>query len=184
MKASGSPQSPRLHTVSTSFEEIFDAHAGFVWRVLRYCGVAERDLPDIAQEVFLVIHRRVESHDPARSSLRTWIFGIAQNTARNHRRLARHGREVGMDALPDEIDPSQGPEDVLVRSRARAQLVAALESLSAEQRTVVVLHDLEEVPMQDIAALESIPVATAYSRLRLGRARLNALLESGEGPPP
>src|SRR5688500_11523090 len=99
------PTHPVLAVAAPTFSEVFEAHAGFVWRVLRYAGVAERDLPDVAQEVFLVIGRRLAEHDPARSALQTWIFGIAQNVARNHNRLARVAREVPVAELPDREDP-------------------------------------------------------------------------------
>lgn len=158
----------------TSFADVFAAHAGFVWRVLRYHGVPERDLPDVAQEVFLVVHRRLEEHDPGESALRTWVFGIARNVARNHVRLARVAREVPVAIVPDTSDPASTPDVSMDAARARAWLAQALERLEDEQRMVIVLHDLEEIPMREIAEAEKIPLATAYSRLRLARAKLNA----------
>lgn len=179
------PTAPLLSVAADSFSSVFEAHAGFVWRVLRYTGVAERDLPDVAQEVFLVVGRRLAEHDAARSALQTWIFGIAQNVARNHNRLARVAREVPVAELPEPEDPGIRPDDAIDAARARALVARTVLRLAEEQRTVLVLHDLEEVPMQQIADAEGIPLATAYSRLRLARTKLNAwLLEATQGAPP
>lgn len=182
MRVAARAQSSAVLPAAAEFSAVFDAHAGFVWRVLRYVGVREADLPDVTQEVFVVVHRRLSSFDAERGALRTWLFGIAQNVARNHQRLARHRHEVGVDELPEEADSAADPEAQLSGARARQLLARALEALGPEQRTVLVLHDLEEVPMQQIADEEGIPVATAYSRLRLARAKLNGLLaEAGGG---
>lgn len=175
-------QSPAVQTATDDFAAVFDEHAGFVWRVLRYSGVRDADLPDLAQEVFLVVHRRLSTFDPSRGAMRTWLFGIAHNVARNHVRLARHRREVGVDALPETEDLAADPEAQLGSARARQLLARALESLAPEQRTVLVLHDLEELPMQQIAQAENVPLATAYSRLRLARAKLNALFAHQGSP--
>lgn len=160
--------------LSSSFSDIFEQHVGFVWRVLRYAGVSERELPDVAQEVFIVVHRRLSEHDPNRSALRTWLFGIAQNVARNHLRLVRFEREVSIAELP-EIGDSEGAPDIAIdRARARALVASVVGRLDEEQRAVFVLHDLEEVPMREITESLGLPLPTGYSRLRLARAKVNA----------
>lgn len=176
-------QSLPVQTATDDFAAVFDEHAGFVWRVLRYSGVRDADLPDLSQEVFVVVHRRLATFDASRGAMRTWLFGIAQNVARNHVRLARHRREVGMDVVPETEASHADPETQLGSTQARQLLARALDALSVEQRTVLVLHDLEEVPMPQIAQAENVPLATAYSRLRLARAKLNALL-APEGSSP
>lgn len=169
-------------TSAMTFAQLFDAEVGFVWRVLRHHGVAERDLPDVAQETFIVIHRRLPEHDPSRGALRTWLFGIARNIARNHQRLHRVQNEVPTAEPPEHEDAAPHPDLVIDSARARAALDRVMPRLDEDQRTVLVLHDMEEIPMREIAEAEGIPVATAYSRLRLARAKLNALLahELGE----
>ena len=66
---------PRLSP--SEFRIPFDAHVAFVWRVLRRHGVPERELEDGCQEVFVVVHRKVAEFE-GRSSVRTWIYGIAR----------------------------------------------------------------------------------------------------------
>lgn len=163
-------------SIDTAFAELFEAQLGFIWRVLRHHGVAERDLPDAAQETFIVVHRRLAEHDATRGALRTWLFGIARNVARNHQRLHRVQHEIPTAEPPDREDAAPPADIQIDTARARAALERVMPLLDEDQRTVLLLHDLEEVPMRDIAESEGIPVATAYSRLRLARAKLNALL--------
>ena len=63
-----------------AFTGLFREHAPYVWRVLRRLGVAEADVEDACQEVFLVVHRRAESFDGT-SSVKTWIYGICVRVA-------------------------------------------------------------------------------------------------------
>jgi RNA polymerase sigma-70 factor (ECF subfamily) len=67
------------------FRGLFDLHAAFVWRVLARHGVPRRELEDGCQEVFLVLYRRAAELD-GRSSLRTWLYGVAVRVALGMRR--------------------------------------------------------------------------------------------------
>jgi DNA-directed RNA polymerase specialized sigma24 family protein len=75
-----------------SLREVFDEHAPFVWRTLRHLGIRDADLPDVCQEVFVAVHRKLEGFE-GRSSLRTWLYGICLRTASDHRRRAYVRRE-------------------------------------------------------------------------------------------
>src|SRR5260221_5531739 len=79
---------------TASFAELFERTAPFVWRMLRRFGVRESDLPDVCQEVFVVVHRRLPDFDRGKASLRTWIYGICLRTASQYRRRAPQLREV------------------------------------------------------------------------------------------
>src|SRR5690606_13923988 len=71
-----------------SLDEIFRAHAPFAWRALRRLGVAEADVDDVCQDVFMVVHRKLDAFE-GRSSMRTWIYGICARTASDYRRSGR-----------------------------------------------------------------------------------------------
>ncbi len=71
---------PELPDFGAVYEEYFD----FVWRTLRRYGVPEAAMDDAIQDAFLVVHSRLPTFE-GRSSLRTWIFGIARRVARDHR---------------------------------------------------------------------------------------------------
>src|SRR5262245_39607962 len=72
------------------FEEVYDEHIDFVWRSLRLLGVADAQLDDAIQDVFVVVHRKLDTFE-GRASIRTWIFGIALRVARMHRVRQRRG---------------------------------------------------------------------------------------------
>jgi RNA polymerase sigma-70 factor (ECF subfamily) len=152
-----------------SFDELFEAYGGFVWRVLGRLGVARSDLEDASQEVFLVVHRRLDSFE-GRSSLKTWIYGICLKVAASSRRKSRrhevlHGEEPGGHAQQ---------EQELEHQRAKRLLFRTLEALSAEKREVFVLYEMEELSMPEVAELVGCPVTTAYSRLEAARKTIRA----------
>jgi RNA polymerase sigma-70 factor (ECF subfamily) len=153
-----------------SFRAIFDAELATVWHVLRRLGVHSRDLEDQVHETFVIVHRKLGDYDPGRP-LRPWLVGIAYRCAADYRKLTRHTRELFAD-VGDPVDGAPSADDQLADGERRMLLHRALATLVPEQREAVVLHDIEELAMPDIAALVGVPLATAYSRLRLGRAEL------------
>jgi RNA polymerase sigma-70 factor (ECF subfamily) len=166
-----------------SLREVFDAHAPFVWRTLRYLGVGEADLEDVCQEVFLVVHQKLSTFE-GRSSLETWIYGICIRTASSHRKRAYVRREVPVSETPDAtVEPRQVAD--LEEQRARELLSRALDALDDEKRQVFVLFEIEERPMQEIANVVGCPLRTAYSRLHAAREEMAKTWErlSKEGRP-
>lgn len=158
-----------------ALREIFRAHAAFVLRILRRLGVPEADLEDAAQDVFVVVHRKLPGYD-GRSELRSWLFGIASRIAVARRRRAHARHEIASPDLDaSRLAPSAGDESS--RIDARAQLVDAIERLDADKRAVFVLYEIEGLSMQEVAAAVECPVATAYSRLRLARDLVRASIE-------
>ena len=72
-------------------EKIYAEHVAMVWRALRRLGVPETSIEDAVQDVFLVAHRRAGEFE-GRSSVKTWLYGIALRVAKDHRRAAMcHG---------------------------------------------------------------------------------------------
>ncbi len=150
------------------FEQIYRAHYDFVWRTLRRMGVGERDVMDAAQKVFIVAHRRLGTFD-GRSSLKTWLCGIALRVASDYRRSASARREVLVAEAPPESSLEADQLRRLETQERLAVLDAVLTALPLEQRTVFVLFELEEVSGEEIAELLDVPEGTVRSRLRLAR---------------
>jgi RNA polymerase sigma-70 factor (ECF subfamily) len=165
--------SPDLDRVAA----LFRAHFGFVRRVLRRCGVAEADLDDAVQEVFIVVHRRIDDFE-GRASETTWLYAVAVRVASTLRRSAsreRARREKAGEQMhgAGEADP----ERELSRQEAGALLDRLLDELDGTKRTVFVLAELEGVPVPEIAQIMDANLRTTHSRLRLARKRFNAALE-------
>lgn len=155
-----------------TFEDVYAEHFEFVWRTLRRLGVPVADLPDVAQDVFLVVHRRLADFEE-RAKVTTWLFRIAARAARDRRRRAHVRREVVAedDSLLEAVDPTADPSVALERADDHALLELALSALDQEQREVFTAFELEGMPGHAIAAALEIPLGTVYSRLRLGRER-------------
>jgi RNA polymerase sigma-70 factor (ECF subfamily) len=143
----------------------FDSEFDFVYRSLRRHGASAADAEDLAQDVFLVMWRRRADYDPERP-LRAWLSGIAYRVAYEHRK--RVGREVP-SGFVDAQDQGGHAEERLASSSERHLVLRALALLPEKHRAVLVMHDLDGVPMQGVAANFSIPIPTGYSRLRSAR---------------
>lgn len=158
---------------------IVEDHAAFLLRTVRRLGVAELDVEDVAQEVLVIVHRKLAQYD-TRCSMRGWIFGIASRVAADYRRSARVRRERVSDPMPETpVAPDQ--ENALDRSRARALLDRALDELDDDKRAVFVLYELEGLEMQEVAEMVGCPVQTAYSRLHAARDRVRVRVERALG---
>lgn len=175
------PQSPWVHPRPAperdrAFREIFDGEASYVWHTLRRLGVRPADLPDVSHDVFVTVYRRLADYDTSRP-LRPWVFGVAFRVASDYRRLAHHRREVSCDTIEQIRDEAPGAEQAVATREERDLVIEALESIDLEQRAVMVMHDLDGHAMPVIADALSIPINTAYSRLRLARERFRAAVQ-------
>jgi RNA polymerase sigma-70 factor (ECF subfamily) len=144
---------------------IFEADFDYVYRSLLRMGVSASDAEDLAQEVFLVMWRRRADWDAGRP-LRPWLFGVALRIAHEHR--SRRGRESPVGFV-DQTDERPRGEEHLAAARARALVLRAIASLPEKQRAVLILHEIEGTPMRDVATVLTVPLFTAYTRLRAAR---------------
>ncbi|WP_169927744.1 RNA polymerase sigma factor [Labilithrix luteola] len=146
-------------------EELFSAHANFVWRNLRRFGVRSADLEDVTHDVFLVAHRKYPDWDGAHE--RAWLFAIARRCASAYRRRAHRTREIQVDEVPDlgvEGDPSTRAE--------LERLDRALAMLDEDKRNVLLLYETESMSMREVAIALGCLLPTAYARLYAARREL------------
>lgn len=141
--------------------------ADFIWRTVRRLGVPEAMADDATQQVFVIVQSRIESIIVGRE--RAFLFGVALNVAAHARRTIARRREVGEDAAPDVADHAPLPDEALDQHRARALLDEVLDGMDIDLRTVLVMVELEELTMAEVADLLAIPPGTIASRLRRAR---------------
>ncbi len=154
---------------TVSFKEVYDAHFRFVWRSLRRLGVPESDVPDAVQDVFLVVHRRLDEFE-GRSKVSTWLYGICYRVARDRRRSAHERRRVDEPAAVDEsADEHADVAAAAERRQGLALLEVILDEIPLDQRAVFTLFELESMSGEEIAEALEIPLGTVYSRLRIAR---------------
>ena len=149
------------------FRDIFETHFSYVWNVLKRLGVAERDLEDLGQQVFLQVHAQLPIFD-ARRPLRPWLFSFAYHAASNYRALARHRVELSIVA-PEPADAAPSADEQLITREELALAELALSRVALERRALLLLHEIEGHSIPEIAESLGIPLNTAYSRLRLAR---------------
>jgi RNA polymerase sigma-70 factor (ECF subfamily) len=140
---------------------------------------------DLSQEVFLRVFHTIHRFR-GQSSLRTWIYRIAVNQARNRHRFWRRrhrGDQVSLDAhlaahgdFPSNGDA--GPDRILAQKELAAQLQSALDHLPFDQRSAIVLREIDGLSYDEIAYSLGVAVGTVKSRLT--RARQALRLELGE----
>lgn len=168
------PVAPRE---ALDFEAVYDAHADYVWRSVRRLGVHPPATEDVVQEVFLVVHRRLDEFE-GRSSLKTWLFGIALGVVRNHRRSVRRKRLEAGEAADDALDRAPAdrgaePDRLTERAEAARLLHRLLDELDDERREVFVMAELEQMRGTEIAAATGLNLNTVYTRLKAARKLFN-----------
>jgi RNA polymerase sigma-70 factor (ECF subfamily) len=161
MTPAGPPKVPAL-------ADVYRMHFTYVWHAMRRLGVSPADQEDVAQEVFMVVGRKLQDFDPARP-MKPWLFGIAYRVALDWRRRAFRTREVATDQVPEADTGSVSPEGHARSSQERALVARALDTLDQDRRDVLVMHEFHELGVPDIAEVQGVPLNTAYSRLRLAR---------------
>jgi RNA polymerase sigma-70 factor, ECF subfamily len=161
-----------------SMRTVFDEHARYVIRTLRHLGIKEADVDDVAQEVFVTVHRKLPEFE-GRSKLRTWLYAICLRVASDHRRRAYVVRERVTDSPPSDTGERSGNEpDTNVESRAFVQQL--LEGLDDDKRTVLVLYEIEGLTMREVSEVIGCPLQTAYSRLHAARDLLRVAWERSQ----
>lgn len=159
------------------FAEIYDAYFVDIHKYLeRRLG---RDIADdLAAETFLAAFRQRKRYDRARGDARPWLYGIATNLIRRHRRrelamyraLARAGAAETVEVHEDRLDAR------IVALGLRPQLLQALARLSPGDRDVVLMVALAELSYEQVAEALSIPYGTVCSRLNRARRKLREAL--------
>lgn len=151
--------------------EIFREHGALVWRLLRRLGVAAADLDDVTQDVFIIVHRSLDKYEE-RDRLKAWLYRICVRQASRHRRSLPPSSSSDVEAL-SEVAPG-GPEETAQANEARADFERLISALDEDRRTVFVLYEIEELPMDQVALAVGCPVPTAHSRLRAARKSIAA----------
>jgi RNA polymerase sigma-70 factor (ECF subfamily) len=157
-----------------TFDAVYEAHFAFVWRTVRRLGIIDSAVDDVAQETFLVVHRRLPSFE-SKSSMKAWLFGIVTRVVADARRsLRRKPANLGGHARSGEdvdtmADATMGPHETAAKTEAIRKLHALLDAMADERRQVFILAELEQMSVVEIAMAVGVNVNTVHSRLRAAR---------------
>lgn len=151
------------------FATFYERWLGQVVRLVRALGAPDRDVEDVAQNVFLVVQRKLGTFDGPNPE--PWLFRIVQRQVKDYARRAwfRHlfsrQQDLSSSCLADLCEPGLGPAELAERAEARRIVQRALSQMSEKQRVVFALYELEGFDGQHIATVLGIPIATVWTRL-------------------
>ncbi len=155
------------------FEAAFRQHFSPVYRfIARRVGPALAE--DLAAETFATAYRRRASFNPRQGSLRAWLYGIAVNLLRNHRRAEQHLLALDAQMAPQTTvpDDSDATDERVIAALLGPRLATALGQLNQEQREVLLLHAWADLRHDEIGVAMGIAPGTVRSRLSRARAAL------------
>ncbi|MEV6521926.1 RNA polymerase sigma factor [Longispora sp. NPDC051575] len=159
------------------FAAVFDRHAVAVHRYLaRRVGTGHAD--DLLGQTFLLAFEQRSRYDPDRADARPWLYGIATNLLRRHRR--DEARLLRALAEPAPCDPTEQIAARVDASGMSRRLAAALGRLTRADRDTLLLFAWAELSYEEISRALAIPTGTVRSRLHRARAQVRAALNLGD----
>ena len=157
----------------------------------RICAIAygylgdQDEAFDLAQEIFVRVYERLDTcEDPEK--FQSWLTRIARNACIDHlrRMKARPPRQdISADEMHNLAGGSSNPEQDWVRGRRKKLVFQAMQELSEINREIILLKDIQELPLDEIAGILKLPVGTVKSRSSRARIELARVISSwGSGP--
>lgn len=164
-----------LRGETNSFGHLYQRYQRQVRSTLfQLCG--EEHLDDLVQEVFLRAWKGLRRFKHS-AKFSTWLYRITWNVASDRRRDYARRRER-LQAIGSQFHTEGNREPELAHLHYQDLVCRGLEHLSLEHRSVLILHDLEDLPQKDVAEILEIPVGTVKSRLHHARAGMRQFLQA------
>ena len=167
-----------------AFGKLVDAYQNRVFGFVRRMINNAEEASDITQDVFIRAFQNFHRFD-GRCSVRTWLFRIAYNLCVDKvRKVNRTPDEVSLQGTTDidetfEVPDARWQPDQLAIDAEMAEAIdVAVSTMSEKLRSVLLLHDKEDLPYEEIAQMVGVPVGTVKSRLFLARAHLQQHLRN------
>lgn len=158
--------SPAAKPKHESFEEVVRSSTPYVMRVLWRLGVPGREREDVAQDVFVSAHRSFGRFDHDRPVL-PWIHGVAFHVAKRHLRSTRLRQE---DLSDDDIaDSGLDPERLVAAEQTRRFVGRVLREIDSGRSVVLSMHDIDGIPLEEVARALGVPETTVKKRLLVAR---------------
>jgi RNA polymerase sigma-70 factor (ECF subfamily) len=157
------------------------SHLDALYNFAMYLTRNPPDADDLVQETYLRAFRFSHRFEPG-THLRAWLFQIMRNTFLTFYRLRERESAVAEDGVPDWDVPMfhDAPDDDSRATEAHTDLERALRRLPEEFRTVLLLAEVEGLPLEEVAQVMACPVGTVKSRIFRAKERLRGLLRDYE----
>jgi RNA polymerase sigma-70 factor (ECF subfamily) len=164
-------------TSRATFNAIYDAWFESVLRWIRAFGVPQADREDIAQDVFLVVRRRLHAFDGENPA--AWLYRITKRQVRDFRRriwIKNIFTREHTDALDTMPDDRAGPAALLERKQTQRILLTLLAKMNPDRRVAFMLFELDGLAGEEIARIQGVAVTTVWKRLHFARKEFLALV--------
>jgi RNA polymerase sigma-70 factor (ECF subfamily) len=163
---------------SAAFGDLVRKYQDRLYNTICHLTGSPEDAKDVVQDAFVKAFVKLETFQRA-SGFYTWLYRIAFNTAmsRQRRRRPTQSIESRHDCGQEPLDPGAAPGDRIEREELAEQVRGALETLSEEHRTVLVLRDIDGCDYEAMAEILEIPIGTVRSRLHRARLQLRDQLK-------
>ena len=170
--------SRKQRSTAARFDAIYRDHFHFVCGIARKLGGAGIEVDDVAQEVFLVAARRLDSFDSRTAQMTTWLYGITHNVVRSLRRRARS--RIVFQPSDDEAaatlsEPERHDHTRLIDACKIAARV--FRQMSPAKREAFFLAEFAELTCAEIGEIVGVQEETVWSRLHYARREFRALLD-------
>ena len=173
----------------SAFTELVAEHQRMVVQLAMNLLGDRDEAMDLSQDVFIRVFRTIGQFR-GQSALRTWIYRIAVNQARNRHRFwrrRRRGDQVSLDAHIEAHGDFRcgvecGPDRILAQKELAVRLQAALDALPFDQRTAIILREVDGLSYDEIAFSLGVAVGTVKSRLTRARQTLRTGLREARTP--
>jgi RNA polymerase sigma-70 factor (ECF subfamily) len=156
-------------------------HLDALYNFAMYLSKRPADAEDLVQETYLRAFRFSHRFQPG-THLRAWLFQILRNTFLTFYRVREREAPVAEDGVPEWDAPMfhDAPEDDGTAMDAHTDLERAMRRLPEEFRTVLLLAEVEGLPLEEVARVMACPVGTVKSRIFRAKERLRTLLKDYE----
>lgn len=160
-----------------AFATLFDMFAPRVKSFMMRKGATAEIAEDLVQETMITVWSKAALFVPERGGVSTWIFTIARNLRIDRLRREKTSLYTDIDDYDAESnDPAQ--DDAMSRLQEDGFVARALAQIPEEQRSLLLLSYVEDLPQSEIATRLQIPLGTVKSRMRLAYRRMRKLLET------
>ncbi|MCZ7586417.1 MAG: sigma-70 family RNA polymerase sigma factor [Deltaproteobacteria bacterium] len=171
-----------------AFEALVKQYQGRIFALAYRMVRSEAEAADLTQEIFVRVWEKLHTFR-GEAKFSTWLLQLAGNHCKNRLKYLKRRHYNMHDPLDPPAneddgphrqiaDPGRGPDDLVAGSRMRTLVREKLEELSEEQRTVLVLRDIEDLDYEEIADATGLPLGTVKSRIHRGRVELARLLKA------
>jgi len=165
-----------------AFNRLVMAYQGLAYNVAYRVSGNREAAADACQDAFLKAYKSLRQYHGG--SFKSWLLRIVTNTCYDHLRYARRRPADSLEDLTDETGEDDGrwqshdelPEEQVLRSELQDLLQQAISQLPTDQRTVLVLSDVQHMAYQEIAEIIGQPLGTVKSRLSRARRRVRDFL--------